>query len=121
MYSVSFVPSRHLIEIKCLFSNCLNVWVAVLLHFLSKLDKFSQYLVVVGVETDDDVDTEDDVEALDDVDADDDVEILDDVEIDDDVEILDDVDMDDEDEALDDVDTELDVETLKYVLRCFRK
>ena len=27
-----FVPSRHLIEIKCLFSNRLNVWIAVLLH-----------------------------------------------------------------------------------------
>ena len=27
-----FVPSRHLIEIKWLFSNRLNVWIAVLLH-----------------------------------------------------------------------------------------
>ena len=71
---------------------------------------WSAYLVVVGVETEDDVDTDDDVEALDEVDADDDVEALDDVDTDDDV------------EALDDVVTELDVETLQRdVNHYFRK
>ena len=83
---------------------------------------WSAYLVVVGVETEDDVDTDDDVEALDEVDADDDVEALDDVDTDDDVDTLDDVDTDDDVEALDDVVTELDVETLQRdVNHYFRK
>ena len=83
---------------------------------------WSAYLVVVGVETEDDVDTDDDVEALDEVDADDDVEALDDVDTDDDVDTLDDVDTDDDVETLDDVVTELDVETLlRDVNHYFRK
>ena len=86
-----------------------------LVTFIVIWKRFGPYLVVVGVETEDDVDTDDDVEALDDVDAEDDVEMLDEVEIDEDVETLDDVDTDDDVEALDDVDTDDDVETLDVV------
>ena len=80
-----------------------------------ELNPRSAYLVVVGVDTEDDVETDDEVEALDEVEADDDVEMLDEVEIDDDVEMLDEVDTDDDVEALDDVDNEEDVEALDDV------
>ena len=59
-------------------------------RFIYDLNK-TEYLVVVGVETEDEVDTDDDVEVLDEVDTEDDVEMLDEVEIDEDVETLDDV------------------------------